>query len=249
MMTFKKFIIIGRCLKKNKGDLLLKKFDYFLLILLIINVSVFSLIMAIERSAYDLDYYMDSYEKNDVFEVTNKSYEELEKISKEIIGVLKGNSDVSDLNPYFSSKEISHMRDVQNLFSFAKILKFISAVSGLIIIFSYLRKDKSKIMGKWLGIGLSFNYLLLIIIAILVKTNFNKYFIIFHELFFNNELWLLDPNTDLLIQIMPEAFFIDIITIILLRFVFYIFFGQLVGYIFYKKGKYNIPHYVNPKKY
>jgi integral membrane protein (TIGR01906 family) len=246
---FKKFTIIGRCLKKNKGDLLLKKIDYFLLILLIVNVSIFALVMAIERSAYDLDYYMDSYEKNGVFEVTNKSYEELEKISKEIIGVLKGNSDVSELSPYFSPKEIAHMRDVQDLFNFAKILKFISAITSLIIILSYLRKDKSKIMGKWLGIGLSFNYIFLIILAVLVTTNFNKYFIIFHELFFDNDLWLLDPNTDLLIQIMPEAFFTDILVIILFRFVVYIIFGQLVGYIFYKKGKYNIPHYANPKKY
>lgn len=249
MMMFKKSTIIGRCLNRNKGDLLLKKIDYFLLILLIINVSIFSLVMAIERSAYDLDYYMDSYEKNGVFDVTNKSYEELEKISKEIIEVLKGNSDVSELSPYFNSKEIAHMRDVQNLFSFAKMLKFISAITSLIIIFSYLRKDKSKLMGKWLGIGLSFNYIFLIILAVLVTTNFNKYFIIFHELFFDNDLWLLDPNTDLLIQIMPEAFFTDILVIILFRFVVYIIFGQLVGYIFYKKGKYNIPHYANPKKY
>ncbi len=205
--------------------------------------------MAIERSAYDLDYYMDSYEKNGVFEVTHKSHQELEKLSKTIIRVLKGNSDVSELSPYFSSKEISHMRDVQNLFSIAKTLKFISAVSGLMIIFAYLRRDKSKIMGKYMGIGLSFNYIFLITLGVMVKTNFNKYFIVFHKLFFNNDLWLLDPKTDLLIQIMPEAFFVNIVTKILLRFVLYIFIGQLVGYIFYKKGKYNIPHYVSPKKY
>lgn len=227
----------------------MRKIDYFLLILLIINVSIFSFVMAIERSAYDLDYYMDSYEKNGVFEVTHKSHQELEKLSKTIIAVLKGNSDVSELSPYFSSKEISHMRDVQNLFSIAKTLKFISAVSGLIIIFYYLRRDKSKIMGKYLGIGLSFNYIFLIILGVLVKINFNKYFIVFHKLFFNNDLWLLNPKTDLLIQIMPEVFFVDIVTKILLRFVLYILFGQLVGYIFYKKGKYNIPHYVSPKKY
>lgn len=205
--------------------------------------------MAIERSAYDLDYYMDSYEKNGVFEVTHKSYQELEELSKTIIRVLKGNSDASELSPYFSSKEISHMKDVQNLFSIAKTLKFISAVSALIIIFYYLRRDKAKIMGKYMGIGLSFNYIFLITLGVMVKTNFNKYFIVFHKLFFNNDLWLLDPKTDLLIQIMPEAFFVNIVTKILMRFVLYIFIGQLVGYIFYKKGKYNIPHYVNPKKY
>ena len=31
----------------------------------------------------------------------------------------------------------------------------------------------------------------------------------FHEMFFSNDLWLLDPNTDMLINIVPEPFFID----------------------------------------
>ncbi|HSN67432.1 MAG TPA: DUF1461 domain-containing protein, partial [Fusibacter sp.] len=31
----------------------------------------------------------------------------------------------------------------------------------------------------------------------------------FHEIFFTNDLWLLDPKTDRLIQMMPLEFFID----------------------------------------
>ena len=31
----------------------------------------------------------------------------------------------------------------------------------------------------------------------------------FHHIFFNNDLWMLNPDTDLLINIVPEPFFMD----------------------------------------
>ena len=40
-------------------------------------------------------------------------------------------------------------------------------------------------------------------------TDFHRYFMIFHEIFFKNDLWLLDPDTDLLIRMLPEGFFLD----------------------------------------
>ena len=47
------------------------------------------------------------------------------------------------------------------------------------------------------------------VLAGIIATDFNKYFIIFHHIFFNNDLWMLNPDTDLLINIVPEPFFMD----------------------------------------
>jgi integral membrane protein (TIGR01906 family) len=41
--------------------------------------------------------------------------------------------------------------------------------------------------------------------------NFKKAFYIFHELFFDNDLWLLDPDTDLMIRMLPEGFFLNMV--------------------------------------
>lgn len=46
-------------------------------------------------------------------------------------------------------------------------------------------------------------------LAAIISTNFTKYFILFHHMFFNNDLWILDPSTDMLINIVPEGFFMD----------------------------------------
>lgn len=67
--------------------------------------------------------------------------------------------------------------------------------------------------------------------------DFNRYFTYFHLIFFNNDLWLLNPNTDLLIQMLPEEFFISIFIRIILFFLLNLAIIQIVGYILMKKGK------------
>ena len=46
-------------------------------------------------------------------------------------------------------------------------------------------------------------------LAALISTDFTKYFTTFHHIFFDNDDWLLNPKTDLLINIVPEGFFRD----------------------------------------
>ena len=58
-------------------------------------------------------------------------------------------------------------------------------------------------VGLFLGVAAAFGGL--------VAIDFNKYFVLFHEIFFNNDLWLLDPATDLLIRMLPEGFFFDMV--------------------------------------
>jgi integral membrane protein (TIGR01906 family) len=48
-----------------------------------------------------------------------------------------------------------------------------------------------------------------IILIILMNIDFYKYFTVFHEIFFTNDLWLLDPAADRLINIFPQDFFTD----------------------------------------
>ncbi|WP_407651962.1 lipoprotein intramolecular transacylase Lit [Citroniella saccharovorans] len=61
----------------------------------------------------------------------------------------------------------------------------------------------------------------------LLFLNFENSFIIFHKIFFNNDLWLMNPNTDIMIRILTGDFFYQIcirIIIYFLIFFFYIIF-------------------------
>ena len=52
------------------------------------------------------------------------------------------------------------------------------------------------------------------IVIILACVDFSSLFVLFHKLAFTNDLWLLDPQTDLLIRLMPLEFFISYAAII-----------------------------------
>ncbi len=46
-----------------------------------------------------------------------------------------------------------------------------------------------------------------IIIGFFMAAGFDRFFILFHETFFNNEDWLFNPATDPIINVLPEQFF------------------------------------------
>src|SRR5690554_700504 len=177
----------------------MKFLNILLVVVLVLSVSLVALVMAIEENAYDLEYYMNSYRDNGVFEKTGKNQQELEEVSKAIITYLKGRDD-KVLDNYFNEKEIHHMEDVLGLFHMARIIKLVASITSLGIVFWFLAKEKAGFMGKWVTLGLFANHIVLMILAVLVVMDFSKYFTVFHEIFFNNDLWILDPRKDLMIQ-------------------------------------------------
>ena len=56
--------------------------------------------------------------------------------------------------------------------------------------------------------------ILIIVTQTIMMKSFDDLFFRFHEVAFTNDLWLLDPSTDLLIRLMPIEFFISYAAII-----------------------------------
>lgn len=218
------------------GGVILKR--KFMLVILIISISLSMLMTAIENSSYDKSYYINSFKKFDIENVTKRPMEDLSIIADSLIYYLKGNGGDEILSPYFNEKEILHMRDVLTLFDYARIVKYTSGAITLGILIYLSAKGEKKLIGRTLLFGLFSNHIVLLIFGILISTDFNKYFTIFHEIFFTNDLWLLNPETDLMIQMLPEQFFSGMAVKIGLLFFAYLSILQLVGlYYMRKKGK------------
>ena len=49
------------------------------------------------------------------------------------------------------------------------------------------------------------------LLALFAALDFNTFWTNFHRVFFTNDLWLLDPRTDILIQMVPGQFFFDLV--------------------------------------
>lgn len=176
----------------------------------------------LEVYAYNLNFYMSSYKKNNVIQTTRMSENDLKRVTVKIMDYLKNKEDNleikvnirGEVREAFGEREKLHMADVKKLFSRGYILRntgIILLVLSTIIILIKSKKPIKDMLTSLLYSGI-FSFLIVIVIFILTKIDFDKYFTYFHEIFFNNDLWLLDPDKEVLIQLVPLEFFIDITT-------------------------------------
>ena len=109
----------------------------------------------------------------------------------------------------FNEKEQQHMADVKALFDLDRTVLLASV---LVLILLGLLAWRLRLYRRWTARGFLWGSLLVLAVltalAAWAAVDFDGLFILFHRLSFTNELWLLDPRTDLLIRLMPTAFFI-----------------------------------------
>ncbi|MCC8027996.1 MAG: TIGR01906 family membrane protein [Clostridium sp.] len=112
---------------------------------------------------------------------------------------------------FFNAREIAHMEDVQILFLKAIALRRIClGLATALLLFMVFTKARIKhVLWPSLCVGTGLFFGTIAALALIISTNFTKYFVMFHHIFFNNDLWILDPSTDMLINIVPEGFFMD----------------------------------------
>ena len=104
--------------------------------------------------------------------------------------------------PYFNEREITHLSDIRSLFRLFDYA-WLLVIPILALAYALSRHvDANGFVGGW---GLA--ALLLCGLAVYIIYDFENAFILMHRLLFTNELWLLDPYTDLLICLMPEGMF------------------------------------------
>lgn len=111
----------------------------------------------------------------------------------------------------YSSQGASHFADVRGLFLLD--LRLLAITLGLgVALFVLSRVTKYRcapLLGRgpgfWAGVGLGGSFAL---VGVLASLDFNRAFVIFHQLFFpGKDNWLFDPATDPIIFILPQEFF------------------------------------------
>ena len=73
------------------------------------------------------------------------------------------------------------------------------------------KENLFRILSKSWYIVLGIFLAMAALIGIMVLWNFDAIFLLFHELFFDNDLWIFDPNTDYMIRMLPEGLFFDFV--------------------------------------
>lgn len=226
----------------------MKQLNYFLGILCTFCVMIMLLITSVEAVTYwTPGYYEKEYTKYQVTDDVNMEMDDLLDVTHEMMAFLKGKRD--DLHvltimggqerEFFSEREIAHMEDVRDLFLGGMMLRRICVILTVacICVLVFLKVDWKRILAKMFCFGSGLFVILATLLGIIISTDFTKYFIIFHEMFFSNDLWILDPSVDMLINIVPEPFFMDTAARICLTFGFSVLILFLLCFYYLRKTR------------
>lgn len=178
-----------------------------------IFLSLFFLITSFFNVIFSEEFYHYEFLKNDISREIKVSEEDLIEVYDSLVEYVKGNKDSLQIEvkidgenaEFFNQREIDHMKDVKGLYILLKKIYF-----GIIIfmIIFFIMAVLRKISLKFIVTGQFIVTIFLSISLIFVTlNNFTENFIVFHEMLFSNDLWLLDPATDRMIVILPEIFF------------------------------------------
>ncbi len=191
-------------------------------------LPLFLLLAMTLSQTFTLSYYTQSFEENNISAETGLSAPELKKVAAEMIRYLAGLRqdlvfDVTDLSGVtvqaFEDRELQHMVDVKKIFDPIRVFILVYPLFFAYILFRAYTEKKLKAFALSASQYIVYPSVVLIIVLVAAMTiDFNEAFILFHKMFFRNDLWLLDPETDLLIQMLPEVFFITIVKRILIGF-------------------------------
>ena len=194
-----------------------KFFTTFLIIIQCFSLFISSILAVIFYVCFDLNFYKDFYQKENLSSSIGTSSDNLINNTQNLLNYLNKKEQLN--TDWFSEKDILHMVDVQNLYTFSHnimIYCFITFILSTIIIILILRGKSLLYITK------IFNKVLLLFIVLVgglsavIAYNFNSFWIKFHTTLFSNDLWLLSPNESNLIKMVPEDFFVNLIVKIII---------------------------------
>ena len=119
-----------------------------------------------------------------------------------------------------------HFQEVKTIFEVIQVSMLISGIISIILLIKRFKEKEYRFL-RLTGI---ITILIPSILGFLVAIDFDQAFIIFHKLFFRNDFWIFDYQTDPVITILPETFFMHCFILIVLIIVVF----ALLCLIFYR---------------
>jgi integral membrane protein (TIGR01906 family) len=190
-------------------------------VVIVLAVPLFLVTNAVRSVTLDDSLYMSEFAKYGVGRVTGLPEDELRRVARAFVDYFQ--ADPGELRvtvqtfsgpaSLFNDREIRHMVDVQALMQLVfrlRIIALVALVAGAITILATGPRDGAATIFKATAIGGVTAVLLIGALSVAAAFDFEQLFLQFHFMSFSNDLWLLDPRTDRLIQLFPQGFFFDL---------------------------------------
>ena len=166
-------------------------------------------------------FYKKEYQKYEVTEDLDMNIDHVMYVTEHMMNYLIGKEEKLSVvttvegkeQDFFNERDRLHMRDVRNLFLGGIKVGGVCLIVAAAILTMFKKREKdwkrlffraySIALGVWLVIG--------VLLGIAFSIDFTTCFTIFHKLFFTNNLWIFNPETDYMIRMLPEGFFSDMV--------------------------------------
>jgi integral membrane protein (TIGR01906 family) len=171
---------------------------FFLLIPLIVFLA------SLRMSAFDEEIYSTQF-------AGEKFYQENPEAKSLAFGILHYIKTGQSMDsPYFNENELVHLKDVREIIRLCFIVLMASAVIlGLCILILLVKKDINELLASVQAGGIS-SLVIVFVLGVVSVISFDALFVKLHEVMFNNNLWLMNPRTDIVINLFPQGLFVAI---------------------------------------
>ena len=190
----------------------------FLIVIENFSLFISGILAIIFYNCFNLNFYKNFYQKENLAPKIGTTYEELIKNTTNLLDYLN-HKEMLNLD-WYTGKDILHMQDVRILYSLSyKTMIFfivVFTISTILLIILCKKRTIFYITNTFNKVLLAF-IIVIGILSCIISYNFTSFWIKFHQLLFSNDLWLLSPDESNLIQMVPEEFFISLITTIILH--------------------------------
>lgn len=166
-------------------------------------------------------FYEREYKKYQVADSLNMTMDNIMDVTDQMMAYLIGNkaelSVITDVDgetqDFFNEQDRFHMGEVKDLFLGGLKIRNIMLVAVLLILIllAARKADMIKLLPRAYFVTLGITGVITVVLGGLFASDFDKYFRIFHEIFFDNDQWMFDPATDYMIRMLPEGFFYDFV--------------------------------------
>jgi len=200
------------------GVIMRKHIIQFLIVLENFSLFISGILAIIFYNCFNLYFYKNFYQKENLAPKIGTTYEELITNTTNLLDYLNHKA-MLNLD-WYTDKDILHMQDVRTLYSLSyKTMIFfivVFTISTILLIILCKKRTVFYITNTFNKVLLAF-IIVIGILSCIISYNFTSFWIKFHQLLFSNDLWLLSPDESNLIQMVPEEFFISLITTIILH--------------------------------
>jgi integral membrane protein (TIGR01906 family) len=191
-------------------------------ILLSLALLLIIFITSFQVSMYgDMDWYRRTFERYDVLSQVDMTMDDLMFVTYEMMEYLINNREElvvyttigGEYKDFFGAQERFHMWEVQVLFLGGLELRYnaiIVLLAGILVLL-LTKADLKRVLPKSFWIALGATTGIGTTLALIFYFNFSRAFVIFHEIFFDNDYWIFNPRYSYMIRVLPERLFYDMI--------------------------------------